>query len=385
MKISRRNSSYPSGIALFILLTSLIVISLGMTELILSANTQASRVRNFGDRLQAIYIARSAQNLSRAIFLLDASQKKYANNQQQADILDDLWAKPMPFPVPTEMIQMMTQMTSGEKDLSSHEKEEMKSFNKKCDTFFEDFHGEAEAKTEDLSALLFLNSLDDPADSQKDTFGILLSLLKPNYEFERSLSARNLNPEQIAREIRDYLDKDQSELETSATEQGAYSSARLDYGPKNQPLIIPDELKLLPSMDDELYDYLTHYVVATYFPGAARRKPARINLNTIDKNMFQALLKNISNPEQLATNFIKHRKDKKFVYTDDNIQKDALKDNIGLDKQNIRINLLTGVSDAFKIVTDVTVNQVKLRVEAFTTRTAGQVKTEPVILMRVSP
>lgn len=383
MKLKSTESTSRSGIALFILLTSLIVISFGMSELILSSNTQASRVRNFGDRLQAIYIARSTTNLARALFLLDAGQKK-ASGAKQADTLQDLWAQPIPFPVPSEMVSLLAQKAEGEKSMTSKDRDEAKAFYKKCDDFFSDFRGEAEAKMEDLNSVLYLNGLDEKEDTQKDYFAVLENLLKPNYEFERSLSSRNLSPEEVSRQIRDYLDRDQVENVTGAQESGPYLSAQLDYGPKNQPIQMMDELRLLPSVDDELYEYLTHYVTPGYFQLSGRKR-GKINLNTVGKSMFQALLKNVSNPEQVATEFIKHRKEKKFVYTDDNIQKGALKDNIGLESDNIRINLLTGVSDAFKIVTDVTVNQIKMRMESTITRTPGQVKVEPVTFMRVSP
>lgn len=383
MRISKRSIRPRSGIALFILLTSLIVISFGMSELFLSSNTQASRVRNYADRLQAIYIGRSTQSLARALMLLDASQKKYATSAVQADTLLDLWAQPIPFPVPTEMVQLLTQKALGEKEQSNQEKDEMKAFFKKCDSFFGDFHGDAEAHIEDLNALVSLNAL-DTNDPFNDTFEVLKNILKPNYEFERSLSSRNIDPETVAREIRDYIDKDDVEAVTKGPEIASYTGAQLNYGPKNSAMAVIDELKLIPSMDDELYDYLTHYVTGAYFPAAGRRVPAKINLNTVGKNIFQALLINISNPDQIAANFIKHRKEKKFAYTDANFIA-ALKDNVGLEPENFRKNLLTGVSDAFKIVTDVTVNQIKIRLEANVPRTPGKVQTDPVTLLRVSP
>lgn len=381
MKIRRSKSS---GIALFILLTSLIIISFGMAELIQSSNHQASRVRNYGDRLEALYIARSTTNLARALFLLDSAQKKYGNAAKQADTPSDLWAQPIPFPIPSSMIRLLTEKAMGEAPQSASDKESLQSFFKKCDDFFEDFGGQAQAKISDLNSLLYLNNLDEREDPQRDQFGVLENLLKPSFEFERSLTARGLDAETIARQIRDYIDRDQEENISKIAEDGPYQSLQLEYGPKNQPILLPEELSLIPSVDDEVFDYLTQYVTTGYLPITSRKR-GKINLNTVNPTLFQALLKNVSNPNAIAQAFVKHRTDKKFVYTDENIQRGALKENIGLDSENIRTILLTGISDAFKIETDVTVNQIKLRLEATITRTPGTVKAEPIQLTRVSP
>lgn len=383
-----KNQKSRSGIALFILLTSMILLSLSMGELIQTTSTQANRVRNYGDRLEAIYIGRTAQTLTRVRILLDAYLDKTTGGGQLSDVPSEIWAQDMPFPIPAIALQALSKQLGGKEAADQSEeigaKEEGQALIKKCDDFFNDFPGDAESKAIDLNSLLYLNSLDPLDDPTPATFDTLVALMRPNYDFERSLSARNINPDEVARQIRDYLDKDEIENENQAPESSPYNSAQLQYTPKNQNFTNLDELKLIPLMDDELFDYLSHHVSAVHLLTPPRRKPARFNLNTIDKNTFQALLKQVPNPEQVAESFVKHRKEKSPVYTDTNL-KQLLKDNIGLDSDNIRINLLTGNSDAFKIETDVTVNQVKLRLEAVAPRTPGKTSMEPLAIVRVSP
>jgi type II secretory pathway component PulK len=374
------------GIALFILLTSLIVLSLLMKELMQTSSTQANRVRNAADRIEALYLAKTATNLARLFIFFDGFMDKQAKDGA-SDTLTDIWTQPVPFPVPVKEIRSFLKEMSGENDEGNSEEDSatQEDILKKCDDFFADFGGDATAKTTDLASLLYLNYMNDNDDPKHDNFETLQNLLTPNDDFRRSLAARNINPETVARQIRDYADSDDVENETKSLEKLEYTSLQLDYEPKNRLFTNMDELKLIPLMDDELFDYLSHYVTGFWnAPGMPHRKrPGMINLNTVKKDLFQALLK-VPNGEDLAERFIKDRKEKKTIYTDAGL-KQALKDKFDLDADKIRINLLTGASDAFKIETDATVNQVQIRLETYAPRTPGQNKVEPPALIRLSP
>src|SRR5690606_23149298 len=119
-----------------------------------------------------------------------------------------------------------------------------------------------------------------------------------------------------------------------------YARANLNYKPKNRPFSVIDELKMVPDVDDELFEYLSAYTRAVYI--ASPDKPAKINLNTVSQNVFQALLKDVSNPEQVAQAFIEDRNENLREYKEDNFQQ-ILQDELGLSPQNLRTTLMTGV------------------------------------------
>ncbi len=384
-KGSRLSNRRP-GIALFVLMTALIVLSLGMKELFQMTSSSAERVRNSVDRIQALYLARSTLNLSRFFIAYDRVADSTAGANAASDSLSDLWARPIPFPVPVELLLGEKEKNDedgaeAEKPADSREEipDDQKSKITRCNEFFEDFGGTAVSTTYDLSGRLSLNDLGHASKLSLET---LFALLTPNTEFVQKLQSKNLNAEAITREIRDFGDRDEIELETNAPEDSPYSAAQLSYKPKNRPYMILDELKLVPAMDDELYEYLSDKVNPYYIP--LRSGPDKINLNTCSKELFAALLKDASNPEEISAEFVKDRKEKQRVYKDADIAQ-LLQDNLRLDKDNIRLSLLTGKSDAFKIETEASVNQTELKLETIVSRAGGVKKMEPIVLMRVSP
>ncbi|PIR22702.1 MAG: hypothetical protein COV44_05985 [Deltaproteobacteria bacterium CG11_big_fil_rev_8_21_14_0_20_45_16] len=373
MKLGPRNSS--SGIALFILLSSLLVIGLAMRDLFQNTNVQIQRVRNSIDRQQSIYLARSTLNLARFFIAFDAFLDRQSKDTA-ADTLQDYWAQPIPFPIPMELIQGFYAQSeeSGNGSASSGPTDEDKI--KKCDEFFGDFEGESLATVTDLSSRINLNDLEDKKIQQ-----LLLQLLTPNLDFVARLEKRDIRPEDVVSQIRDYIDPDEVENITNAFELSAYSDAGLPYAPKNRPFNLIDELKLVPIVDNELYDYLQKHSAAVYFTG--RAKPAKINLNTVESEVFQALLKDVGNPEEITEAFLKDRQENSRVYTEKSIS-DQL-EAAGINKDNLELGLLTGSSDLFSVSIRSKVNDVEVLLETMVKKPLGKKDARPIVMMRTSP
>jgi type II secretory pathway component PulK len=371
------------GIALFILMTAIAIMSLMMRELVTASSTQAIRVKNSGDRVQALYLARSSLNLARFFLVVDRliDSQKAKINLPVADRLDDIWATPNNFPLTGEEVQVLMK-AADEKKSEAPQTSEHKDFVKKCEKFFDDFSGTAASVTTDLSGRLYLNDLTSA--NGLPTFESLVELLRPNMDFIQHLNELGVQPEALAREIRDYADQD-TVSDFGASEEDPYISAHLDYKPKNRVFTNPDELKMIPHIDDYIFDYLSNFVSAYNIPASMKAPPSKINLNTVGKEVFQALLKStVPNPQAVAEEFIKDRTEKKRTYTDKDLAQ-TLNDTLRLDNNTIRLNLLTGVSDSFKIETTATVNNMTLKLETIVVRSAGNKKVEPIVFMRVSP
>lgn len=379
-----------NGIAIFILLSSMVIISLAMKDLIQSSSLQAERVRNSYDRLQAIYLARSTMNLSRFFLIFDNYLDQQAG-EEASDTKNDIWASPIPFPIPPELIQAMQGFDTAsplgadpeeappseevQEDLS----EEAQAKQKSCGEFFDDFGGNAMGQITDLNRKLNLNDLDSGTPVVYET---LLALLSPNADFLSNLEDRGINYTDVAKQIRDYLDRNDVEDISNASEDYPYTREQLEGRPKNRPFQILDELKLLPDMDDELFAYLEPFVSTVYF--ANRQRPAKINLNTVEKEVFQALLKDVSNPAEIALEFINDREENGRIYTQKTFQ-ETLENEFQLDASTIQIALLGGVSDAFLVTTEAQVNETIVKMEAIIEKPTNKQQKKPVVQIRISP
>jgi type II secretory pathway component PulK len=307
---SKPRKKSKQGIALFILLASLMLISFALKELFQLTNTQAEKVRYQYDYLQAIYLARSAQNLSRFFIILDERIAAISGQRNQSsDSSADLWSMPVALPIPADFLKAISGQ-AGVKD-GGPSNSQTEDFQKQCQDFFSDFPGDATSQVEDLNRKLNLNDLNDPEVAQT-----LIDLLSANREISDWLQAKNISPTDLVREIRDYMDQDQSENDLNSPEDTIYRTLNLPYEPKNYSFTNLDELKMVPSVDDEIFDFLSRYVSAVHI--AQRRKPARININTVSRELFQALLKGVSDPEKVTEDFFKDLKENKTVYTEAN-------------------------------------------------------------------
>jgi len=380
-----KKTNQRNGIALFILLTSLVILSLGLKEILVITGLQADRVRYHYYRTQAIYLARSAQSLARFFLLYDLQIDNQVLKAEATDGPNDIWANPIPFPVPSEALQLMSsQMAEGaglSKASNDANKDEAppidEALAKKCGDFFNDFPGNAVSQATELSGRINLNDL-----GNEHVFASLVELLQASPEFLQSLTSKGIRPLELARQIRDYMDANDIEDETQAKEDEAYRSDQLEYGPKNRPFTNLDELKMVPGVDDEIYEYLSPFISGVYLAHAGNI--AKINLNTVTKEVFQSLLRNTSDPAQIAENFIKDRVENERAYTTKNYQK-ILEDNFGLDKDKIRpAPPLVGTSNIFRIETEATVNNVSIVFEGVMGRGLKKPR-DPFATQRISP
>jgi len=366
------------GIALFILLSSLMLISFALKELFQLTNTQAEKVRYQYDYLQALYLARSTQNLARFFIILDERMAALAGDRaQSSDSLSDVWTLPIALPVPAEFLQSMTSQITGQKDSQdSANKSETEDFQKKCKDFFEDFPGDATSQIDDLNRKINLNDLNNSEVAQA-----LIDLISSNQPLSDWLRTKNVTPTDLVREIRDYMDPDQSENDLNSPEDTIYRTLNLPYEAKNYNFTNLDELKMVPSVDDEVFDFLSRYVTAVHI--AQRLKPAKININTVSKEVFKSLLKGVSDPEKVAEDFFNDKKENKTIYTQANaVQK--LSEVLGLETSELRASLITGTSDAFRIETTAYVNQVQVVLESIVGRGYKR-PLDPYSVTRVAP
>ncbi len=369
-----------SAVALFLVITSLIVISIAMRELLVRSTAQVDRVRNSYDRIQAFYLAKSNFQAARILLILSGigDKKTYEN-------LRDI-VQPVPFPISTEFVQALASLAAqnSEGDTPGAPAPLAPELAKECKEFNNDFAGESYVMIDDLSARLNLNLFRGSPQDVDNLYEILNNLLAPNFKFLDQLEARGLERDRLISEIRDYIDVGKEDQKTNASELYPYQAAQLTYGPKDDELVLLDELKLLPSMNDFVYEYLRNKVTALPY-----RKDSKININNVSAEVLQSILGQDGN-EEIAKNFIKDRLENNRNYTGDKPLKEQLSDAVGidLDDDSPALKLLGTKTEAYLLTSRATVGETELVLETIIRNPMRKPSPEsknPIIMMRVSP
>jgi len=374
------------AVALFLVITSLIIISLAMRELLVRSTAQVDRVRNAYDRIQALYLARSNLNLARTYITIFGS---FAMADADYDSLKDL-PQPIPFPISAEVVQGLTALAGQSEDGNAPTTpapmpaELMKS----CNKFNLDFAGESYALIDDLSARLNINMLSLDKTASAPYQQVLTNMLAPNFKFIDDLESRGVERDALVSQIRDYIDDNTIDDSNNAPEEYPYQQLQLNYGPKNFSLALVDELKMVPGIDDFLFYYLRDKV--NVLPVIKGQKEARINLNSVSAEVFQALLKSRSgNDEQLAKQFVKDRTENNRIYSQAKIEEQLA--DAGFSTDNLYKELIGTRSDAYLVTSRATVGETEVALEA-TIRNprakstpGSKSSSKPIIMMRVQP
>jgi type II secretory pathway component PulK len=260
---------------------------------------------------------------------------------------------------------------------------------KVCNDFNKDFPGDSYALIEDLSSRFNLNvfALSKPPNVAEDPrsqyLQVFNNLMSPNFKFSDQLEQRGIDRDKVVAEVRDYIDKQDVDESGGGSETAAYQSAELDYGPAQRPMEVVDELKLIPSIDDFLYNYLKDKV--SVLPNT---KEAKINLNNVSADVFQALLRNRSgNDEELARQFVKDRTENNRIY-DAETYKERLQE-AGFPLESLYEELLGTQTEAYLVTARATVGETEVAIEAVIRNprmnTRSNSRENSVIIQRVLP
>jgi type II secretory pathway component PulK len=365
----KKRHSGNRAIALMIVLSSVIILTFGIRELIMKTGAQVDRVRNTYDRIQALYLAKSTQNLARFFIILDGVVS------EDIDGPDSLWNQPIPFPLPVEVLNPLSENADLEVERSDLNRDE-RSLVDRCQDFYQSFQGNAYAQVEDGSSRLNLNDL-----NREDVQQVLLRLMTRDFQMVESLRDRQINPEEVIQEAVEYISR---EVDFFLPRNPDYR-----YEPKRREFSVTEEIKMLPSVDDELFQSIKNDITAVSFP--RRPRPSKINVNTMSRELFQSLLQGVGSPENVAENFENLRKGNlssggsQPARTFSEAQLDELVSELSLDRGNLPTEILTGRSSFFRISTFASVGETKIELESFLKAPDNSQETQPYIRTRISP
>jgi general secretion pathway protein K len=272
------------GIALFMVIAAMTVLSLLVTEFVYIAQVNQRMAFDGLDQVRALYLAKTGYKIS--LLRLNAYKQAKAtvtdpNFQKQ---LDQIWSLPLPFPFPKTLPGLtMTQRDAIEK----FEKESSLS-------------GSFTATITSESARFNLNwilpAYVSRASKDKQTPA-------PPFEREKALkSLQDLFEDLHFRKAQDdpafadeYRDFNAAELtdniaawaDATYEKRGRWGSETIP--PKKAPFYSIQELHMIPGMDDTLFD--------VFAPSLTVGPTTSINANTMGASTFHALFRDASNDE----------------------------------------------------------------------------------------
>lgn len=302
-RLKQRQNGSQKGIALFMVISALALLSILVAELTYSTQMNARLAYNYVDNLKAFYLSKAAMKLSMMRLKAYLQVRDFVNNPDNKQIKDSLdkkiiekiWNMPFIFPLPIP------------KDASMSEGDTIKAFikeSKLSGTFIANITSESSKLN--LNNLFITSVTPEPSPTpsptpspgsspppstpptpQKVDFRQLLdhtisNLIEKKKDEEREFADvyRNVNGKDVVDAIEAYLFPDKPPSNLPGFKQ---------IKPKKAPMYSLTELHLIPGIDDELYNLLASALTVYSTPG--------LNINTMPKSTLQALIPELTNTE----------------------------------------------------------------------------------------
>ncbi|MGE0614561.1 MAG: general secretion pathway protein GspK [Bacteriovoracia bacterium] len=384
----------PEGMALFMVLSAVAILSLLVTEFTYVSQVNRKMAYDSVDQLQAFYTAKSALKISLLRLKAYQNVKNYiasagASVPVPKNVIELIWTFPLIFPIPTSV-----------PGLSDFDKERIQKFQDDSN-----IKGSYTASIESESSRYNLNMLlqtfipadpspspsptptqnpdgttstptptptptstdankkeFDPAAARKNLFDFLSNILRAKIDAD----------EDFAREYRDFNLAEMLEGVYAWADRSYQAPNRVqeaEIPPKRMPFFSVSELHMIPGFDDKLFDLFSPALTASTTPG--------INVNTMKAVTLRALVPGITDEE--VKDFFTYRdsqeEDHLFKTVDDFLT--YLQKNVAifrndadetkefkqeLEKKGIR--LVTDETE-FKITVQATVEQASRSIEAW--------------------
>ncbi|HVJ66321.1 MAG TPA: PilX N-terminal domain-containing pilus assembly protein [Bdellovibrionota bacterium] len=224
-----------SGMALFMVLVALALLSVIAVEILYSSRVDSRISRNLKERLQAQYLAQSAARLSLLRLHLYKTARDATNSNAQAkdmfkSVLNQVWS----IPLPQMPFASMTQVT---------------------------WPGTISANITSEGSKIPINLLDgnvnreSSEDVSKAVFGnvetLIRGMLEEDEEGGFGNKYRDLNVAELIGNLKDWLDSDLNKPD--GTEE-TYDYEKLDYKPRNGRIPVLSEIHMVRGWNEELYN-----------------------------------------------------------------------------------------------------------------------------------
>jgi len=289
------------GIALLLVLSSLMIISTLVINFATSSNVNFNIAMNERDRLQAYYMAQSALYFSKLMIQYDKEAKKMIADAAKR-LNRNIQVKPLykMLPINSELLRGLAKTPGiGEGAENAAEepnvdaktlaavKEKSNSFNDKVAKEFLDFEGNFSADIDSEEGKFPLNAFYTltPAQPEYDRLKYVLIFLLQEKPFEPFFKDKTRESIDLATKIIDFIDKNDSVNDFGGGERGSEASTYTGttIRPKNAKLLDVEELIFVPGMKEDLLQELKKNVTVY-------RDTDKINACVASDELLQAMI-----------------------------------------------------------------------------------------------
>lgn len=256
------------GIALFLVLMTVAMISVVLIEILYTTNVQRFSTQNVADGTKAYYLAKTGIYMGMLeLKIHDTLAKSPIIKQALQDnvaLLDLIWKLGFSYPPPLSAVEGIT------------EKMAVESIQKKSS-----IDGTIVATIEDLSSKINLNLLAEEKTRQPlltQLANLLLGEKARNENFAKKYV--NLNTEELVNDIADYIDPDGERIQ-GGDEDVLYRGSSIVQLPLNRPFVTISQLRGVRGIDEGLYRFFSSH--GTVFGAQG------INVNTASVELLQSI------------------------------------------------------------------------------------------------
>ena len=292
------------GIAILVVISALMIITVLVTELVYSSRVQYMVSVHERDRVKAYWLARSGVNMHRLILL---ANKEISNNPQIAQALEmiggggalEFWQTPFVQNMNTSLLRMLLGAGGDIDDVEDETLEEFKKtgrfeddeamseggfFN---DRDFLDFEGDFSSEITDHESKVNLNAFAGETFTtvQESPTGQFMYAIMSSQDDLQWFRQRNLDPWELIGNLKDWVDQDTVRSGgRGGYEDTLYNTLDPPYLTKNAPFDSVEEIRVVAGWEGEVCDKYCDKLTVYGDPAA------KINMNSMPDEFILALV-----------------------------------------------------------------------------------------------
>lgn len=372
----RVGRSSRAGVALLLVISSIMLLTVLVTEITHGAAVRLQLSRHHRDEVKAEALATSGVQIYRLVLMASKQLGRNPMIQQFGEMMginaDSLWQM-IPY-VNTHMMRMIL-VTGGDLDevdgaLTDEQVDESREKSSAFKRNFLDFEGDFEARVEDENRHIFVGrfNIGDPEALQTNPIAQQLLGLMNRETHEQYLYDMNINKLELIGNLVDWVDPDDMRLFGGGRENALYERLDSPYRAKNAPFDTKEEIRLVDGWHlDGVWERMGRHL--TIYGGG------RVNVNTAHRPVIFALIQGYTDtqfPDAMISQWVEQffmARSLPVMQGGVSFQSGQqfyqfMTEALGVPLNPAVANAVTGESTTFRVVSTGTVGEARVEIEA---------------------